>query len=218
MCYYPVIIIAGQSLFYHHPACSETRQAQRPSRSTVRTTVSPRHGPSAPAASVLSLLRTSPSPPFPLAGDYCNLPLYVKSEAFFRKPDAHEPCPVVPPREASIRNLARGYHPPARHLTLEPGTKPPGLPPPTSATTLPQRTLPMPTSAGATAAPTAAAAPAATAAEPPAAAAAAPAEPRAPTHSKVGGSRDSLLEMSTSGVGRSQKQGAGAYSKSYTLV
>ncbi|XP_027299963.2 cell adhesion molecule DSCAML1 isoform X2 [Anas platyrhynchos] len=150
--------------------------------------------------------------------DYCNLPLYVKSEAFFRKPDAHEPCPVVPPREASIRNLARGYHPPARHLTLEPGTKPPGLPPPTSATTLPQRTLPMPTSAGATAAPTAAAAPAATAAEPPAAAAAAPAEPRAPTHSKVGGSRDSLLEMSTSGVGRSQKQGAGAYSKSYTLV
>ncbi|NXA75425.1 DSCL1 protein, partial [Thryothorus ludovicianus] len=30
--------------------------------------------------------------------DYCNLPLYVKSEAFFRKPDAHEPCPVVPPR------------------------------------------------------------------------------------------------------------------------
>ncbi|NXI78575.1 DSCL1 protein, partial [Rhipidura dahli] len=41
---------------------------------------------------------------------------------------------------------------------------------------------------------------------------------RVPTHSKVGGSRDSLLEMSTSGVGRSQKQGAGAYSKSYTLV
>ncbi|NXL86192.1 DSCL1 protein, partial [Alectura lathami] len=26
--------------------------------------------------------------------DYCNLPLYVKSDAFFRKPDAHEPCPV----------------------------------------------------------------------------------------------------------------------------
>ncbi|NXT33200.1 DSCL1 protein, partial [Pelecanoides urinatrix] len=50
---------------------------------------------------------------------------------------------------------------------------------------------------------------------PPAAAAA---EARVPTHSKVGGSRDSLLEMSTSGVGRSQKQGAGAYSKSYTLV
>ncbi|NXL31992.1 DSCL1 protein, partial [Glaucidium brasilianum] len=56
--------------------------------------------------------------------DYCNLPLYVKSEAFFRKADAHEPCPVVPPREASIRNLARAYHAPARHLTLEPGSKP----------------------------------------------------------------------------------------------
>ncbi|NXU29126.1 DSCL1 protein, partial [Thalassarche chlororhynchos] len=110
--------------------------------------------------------------------DYCNLPLYVKSEAFFRKPDAHEPCPVVPPREASIRNLARAYHAQARHLTLEPGSKPLGLPPPASAAT----TLPV------------------------------------PTHSKVGGSRDSLLEMSTSGVGRSQKQGAGAYSKSYTLV
>uniref|UniRef100_A0A673VIK0 Cell adhesion molecule DSCAML1 n=1 Tax=Suricata suricatta TaxID=37032 RepID=A0A673VIK0_SURSU len=37
-------------------------------------------------------------------------------------------------------------------------------------------------------------------------------------HTKMGGSRDSLLEMSTSGVGRPQKQGAGAYSKSYTLV
>ncbi|NXW55649.1 DSCL1 protein, partial [Eurystomus gularis] len=125
--------------------------------------------------------------------DYCNLPLYVKSEAFFRKPDAHEPCPVVPPREASIRNLARAYHAQARHLTLEPGsTKPLGLPPPASA--------PVPPTA---------------ATEPPAAASA---EAWVPTHSKVGGSRDSLLEMSTSGVGRSQKQGAGAYSKSYTLV
>ncbi|NXQ35532.1 DSCL1 protein, partial [Alaudala cheleensis] len=81
--------------------------------------------------------------------DYCNLPLYVKSEAFFRKPDAHEPCPVVPPREASIRNLARAYHAQARHMTLEPGAKPLGLPPPASAaTTLPQRTLPMPGPAG----------------------------------------------------------------------
>ncbi|KAF1510996.1 hypothetical protein FQV19_0007330, partial [Eudyptula minor] len=81
--------------------------------------------------------------------DYCNLPLYVKSEAFFRKPDAHEPCPVVPPREASIRNLARAYHAQARHMTLEPGSKPLGLPPPASAaTTLPQRTLPMPSAAG----------------------------------------------------------------------
>ncbi|XP_075377477.1 cell adhesion molecule DSCAML1 isoform X1 [Mycteria americana] len=147
--------------------------------------------------------------------DYCNLPLYVKSEAFFRKPDAHEPCPVVPPREASIRNLARAYHAQARHMTLEPGSKPLGLPPPASAaTTLPQRTLPMPGATSAAAAPAAGAAPAPPAAEPPAAAA----EVRVPTHSKVGGSRDSLLEMSTSGVGRSQKQGAGAYSKSYTLV
>ncbi|NXM31867.1 DSCL1 protein, partial [Oxyruncus cristatus] len=76
--------------------------------------------------------------------DYCNLPLYVKSDAFFRKttPAASEPCPVVPPREASIRNLARAYHAQARHMTLEPGTKPLGLPPPASAaTTLPQRTL-----------------------------------------------------------------------------
>ncbi|NXT88863.1 DSCL1 protein, partial [Anhinga rufa] len=151
--------------------------------------------------------------------DYCNLPLYVKSEAFFRKPDAHEPCPVVPPREASIRNLARAYHAQARHMTLEPGSKPLGLPPPASAaTTLPQRTLPMPGATSTAAAPAAAAAaPAPPAAEPPAAAAAA-AEVRVPAHSKVGGSRDSLLEMSTSGVGRSQKQGAGAYSKSYTLV
>ncbi|NXH13033.1 DSCL1 protein, partial [Bucco capensis] len=159
--------------------------------------------------------------------DYCNLPLYVKSEAFFRKPDAHEPCPVVPPREASIRNLARAYHAQARHMTLEPGgggggsSKPLGLPPPASAaTTLPQRTLPMPTAAPGPAAPApavpSAPLPPAASSEPPAASGAA--EPRLPTHSKVGGSRDSLLEMSTSGVGRSQKQGAGAYSKSYTLV
>ncbi|XP_061224305.1 cell adhesion molecule DSCAML1 isoform X3 [Neopsephotus bourkii] len=145
--------------------------------------------------------------------DYCNLPLYAKSEAFFRKPGS-EPCPVVPPREASIRGLARGYPAPARHLTLEPGAKPLGLPPPApAATTLPQRTLPMPSTTSAAAPSTSAsAAPApATTTEPPAA-------ERGPTHSKVGGSRDSLLEMSTSGVGRSQKQGAGAYSKSYTLV
>ncbi|NXG16602.1 DSCL1 protein, partial [Grallaria varia] len=140
--------------------------------------------------------------------DYCNLPLYVKSDAFFRKPDAHEPCPVVPPREASIRNLARAYHAQARHMTLEPGTKPLGLPPPASAaTTLPQRTLPMPGTTSTAAAPAASTAPAPPApAEPPVAAAATAAETRVPTHSKVGGSRDSLLEMSTSGVGRSQKQ------------
>ncbi|NXD17526.1 DSCL1 protein, partial [Nothocercus nigrocapillus] len=152
--------------------------------------------------------------------DYCNLPLYMKSEAFFRKPDIHDPCPVVPPREASIRNLARAYHTQARHMTLEPGSKPVGLPPPASSTTtLPQRTLTMPGSTSAApAAPAAAAPAAAAAAAEPVAAAAASAEPRMPTHTKMGGSRDSLLEMSTSGIGRSQKQGAGAYSKSYTLV
>ncbi|NWY07231.1 DSCL1 protein, partial [Nothoprocta ornata] len=85
--------------------------------------------------------------------EYCNLPLYMKSEAFFRKPDIPDPCPVVPPREASMRNLARAYHPQARHLTLEPGSKPLGLPPPASSTTtLPQRTLTMPGSSSAAAA------------------------------------------------------------------
>uniref|UniRef100_A0AAQ4QMC4 DS cell adhesion molecule like 1 n=1 Tax=Gasterosteus aculeatus aculeatus TaxID=481459 RepID=A0AAQ4QMC4_GASAC len=40
-----------------------------------------------------------------------------------------------------------------------------------------------------------------------------------PTSSnKVGGSRDSLLESSSSALGRLQKQSVGAYSKSYTLV
>uniref|UniRef100_A0A674INI7 DS cell adhesion molecule like 1 n=1 Tax=Terrapene triunguis TaxID=2587831 RepID=A0A674INI7_9SAUR len=146
--------------------------------------------------------------------DYCNLPLYMKSEAFFRKPDIHDPCPVVPPREASIRNLARAYHTQARHLTLDPGSKPLGLPHPgSSTTTLPQRTLTMPVSANSASATVAAAS--APAADPTAATSA---EPRMPTHTKMGGSRDSLLEMSTSGIGRSQKQGAGAYSKSYTLV
>ncbi|KAK2532820.1 Dscaml1, partial [Columba guinea] len=137
--------------------------------------------------------------------DYCNLPLYAKAEAFFRKAEAAAPCPVVPPRD-SARGPARAYHPPGRHLTLEPGHKPPGLPPPApAATTLPQRTLPMPGTTGA--------APAASAAPPPPAGAEPPA-----SAAKVGGSRDSLLEMSTSGGGRPQKPGAGAYSKSYTLV
>ncbi|XP_062817427.1 cell adhesion molecule DSCAML1 isoform X2 [Anolis carolinensis] len=183
--------------------------------------------------------------------DYCNLPLYMKSETFFRKPDLHEPCPVVPPREASIRNLARAYHSQAaRHLTLDSGGASGGgggsggnktvVVPHASAatTTLPQRTLAMPGPPGATApsapsAPVAAAptitAPAITATAPasvpisaPAAATAptpAPAaESRLPHQTKMGGSRDSLLEMSTSGLSRSQKPGAGAYSKSYTLV
>uniref|UniRef100_A0A8C2YB51 Cell adhesion molecule DSCAML1 n=1 Tax=Coturnix japonica TaxID=93934 RepID=A0A8C2YB51_COTJA len=127
---------------------------------------------------------------------------------------ASPPKPQDSERGKSVAVLARGYHPPARHLTLDPTAKPPGLPPPSSSssssTTLPQRTLPMPT--------------AASTAPAPAPAPSAPAEPPAntttntTTHSKVGGSRDSLLEMSTSGAGRAQKQGAGAYSKSYTLV
>ncbi|KAJ6653158.1 hypothetical protein lerEdw1_010031 [Lerista edwardsae] len=155
-------------------------------------------------------------------GDYCNLPLYVKSETFFRKPDLHEPCPVVPPREASTRNLARAYHAQARHLTLDPSSKALAGPhPSTVTTTLPQRTLALAGATSATAPPppaaaTAAAATAAATAPAPSAEPAPVAEPRPPPHTKIGGSRDSLLEMSTSG--RSQKQGAGAYSKSYTLV
>ncbi|KAK9394901.1 Down syndrome cell adhesion molecule-like 1 [Crotalus adamanteus] len=146
--------------------------------------------------------------------DYCNLPLYMKSETFFRKPDLQDPCPVVPPREASIRNLARTYHTQARHLTLDASGKASAAPHATAATTLPQRTLAMPGSASGAplAAPTVAPAPAPEPSPGPAA------EPRLPTHSKIGGSKDSLLEMSTSGVGRPQKQGTGAYSKSYTLV
>ncbi|XP_036048333.1 Down syndrome cell adhesion molecule-like protein 1 isoform X1 [Onychomys torridus] len=158
--------------------------------------------------------------------DYCNLPLYTKSETFFRKADGREPCPVVPPREASMRNLTRAYHTQSRHLTLDPASKPlalphPGAPAATTTATLPQRTLAMPAPPAGTAPP----APGPTPSEPPAApsAAAPPApstEPPRPggPHTKMGGSRDSLLEMNTPGVGRSQKQGAGAYSKSYTLV
>lgn len=157
--------------------------------------------------------------------DYCNLPLYNKSEAFFRKADGREPCPVVPPREASMRNLPRAYHTQARHLTLDPASKPLGLPHPgapaaTSTATLPQRTLAMPAPPAGTAPP----APGPTPSEPPPAPNAAPPAPSTEPpraggpHTKMGGSRDSLLEMSTPGVGRSQKQGTGAYSKSYTLV
>uniref|UniRef100_A0A670Y828 DS cell adhesion molecule like 1 n=1 Tax=Pseudonaja textilis TaxID=8673 RepID=A0A670Y828_PSETE len=146
--------------------------------------------------------------------DYCNLPLYMKSETFFRKPDLQDPCPVVPPREASIRNLARAYHSQARHLTLEASSKASAAPHTTAATTLPQRTLAMPGSASGAppAASTTAPAPASEPSPGPVA------EPRLPMHSKIGGSKDSLLEMSTSGAGRPQKQGTGAYSKSYTLV
>uniref|UniRef100_H3C696 DS cell adhesion molecule like 1 n=1 Tax=Tetraodon nigroviridis TaxID=99883 RepID=H3C696_TETNG len=132
--------------------------------------------------------------------DYCNLPLYMKSDPFF---------PVLP-------------HPgPSRDCGLcqAAGAN-------SSSSTLPQRTLTMPGSSSA-AAQSAAAAAAATAAAASASssggAGAAGATPggASSSSSKVGGSRDSLLESSSSGLGRLQKQrdgGAGAYSKSYTLV
>ncbi|CAL8353773.1 unnamed protein product [Lota lota] len=102
-----------------------------------------------------------------------------------------------------------------------------------SCSTLPQRTLTMPgssaqatQSAAAAAAATAAAAGATGASSSScsssggATGATALGGPSA-SSSKMGGSRDSLLESSSSGLGRLQKQrdgGAGAYSKSYTLV
>ncbi|KAG7282683.1 hypothetical protein CRUP_017609 [Coryphaenoides rupestris] len=139
--------------------------------------------------------------------EFCNLPLYMKSDPFFRKQsELHDPCPVVPPREASIRSLAqRAYHTQGRHLTLDPakqaltlghsGLSSLGLG--SGTATLPQRTL------------TATAATASTSST-----------GSNPTPSSKGGSRDSLLESSSSALGRLQKQsgGAGAYSKSYTLV
>eukprot|EP00061_Rhincodon_typus_P016917 g45381.t1 len=118
-------------------------------------------------------------------GDYCNLPLYVKSDTFFRKSDVRDPCPVVPPREASIRNMARPYQTQNRHMTLDPNSKPPIHPHATA--TLPQRTA---TASGSTATASANT----TAVTAPASATNAPAEPRLPTHTKISGSRDSLLE------------------------
>ncbi|XP_056138796.1 cell adhesion molecule DSCAML1 [Lampris incognitus] len=202
--------------------------------------------------------------------DYCNLPLYMKTDPFFRKQsEHHDPCPVVPPREASIRGLAqRAYHTQGRHVTMDSAKQQAltmghsGLASLTSSgassggatggsgggvgtggggsgsgvasassssSTLPQRTLTMPGSS-ASAAQSAAAAAAATAAAAgassssgggggPGASGGTPGG--ASSSSKMGGSRDSLLESSSSGLGRLQKQrdgGAGAYSKSYTLV
>ncbi|KAK0154701.1 Down syndrome cell adhesion molecule-like protein 1 [Merluccius polli] len=198
--------------------------------------------------------------------DYCNLPLYMKSDPFFRKQsEHHDPCPVVPPREASIRGLAqRAYHTQGRHVTMDSASKQQsltmghsgpssltsssgtssggpsgavggggGASASSSCSTLPQRTLTMPGSS-ASAAQSAAAAAAATAAAAAAAGASSSASSGGATgatagalggpstsSSKMGGSRDSLLESSSSGLGRLQKQrdgGAGAYSKSYTLV
>lgn len=226
-----------------------------------------------------------------LSGDYCNLPLYMKTDPFFRKQaELHDPCPVVPPREASIRSLAaRAYHTQGRHMTLDAkqqqqaltlahaglssltssasgsaslssgppsisaagssigtatgasggggaggassgasggggGTSGGGSGPSSSTSTLPQRTLTMPGSSSAQSAAVAAAAAAAAAAAGSGSGASGSvasggASGQNPgSSSKVGGSRDSLLESSSSGLGRLQKQSAGAYSKSYTLV
>lgn len=151
----------------------------------------------------------------------------MKTDPFFRKQaELHDPCPVVPPREASIRSLAaRAYHTQARHMTLDPGKQQAltlghgglgglsgagasgGLGGGSGTATLPQRTLTMPgPSAQSTTSSTAAMA----------ASAGSGSNPTSAT--KMAGSRDSLLESSSSGLGRLQKQGAGAYSKSYTLV
>lgn len=177
-------------------------------------------------------------------GEYCNLPLYMKTEPFFRKQaELHDPCPVVPPREASIRSLAaRAYHTQGRHMTLDPSKQQAltlshgglssltssGASGPASSTTtggssissgtstLPQRTLTMPSSSSTSSAGqgTGAAGAAAGAV----ASSGSTAGGGVSSSSKVGGSRDSLLESSSSGLGRLQKQSAGAYSKSYTLV
>ncbi|KAJ8256521.1 hypothetical protein COCON_G00186730 [Conger conger] len=165
--------------------------------------------------------------------DYCNLPLYMKSDPFFRKQsDLHDPCPVVPPREASIRSLAaRAYHTQSRHLTLDPGKQGltlghaglgAGAGGASGTATLPQRTLTMPGPASQSAAGTAASAVASASSSAVSGRRGRGGRGREPRRrraaAKVGGSRDSLLESSSSGLGRLQKQGAGAYSKSYTLV
>ncbi|KAJ4935495.1 hypothetical protein JOQ06_017027 [Pogonophryne albipinna] len=177
--------------------------------------------------------------------DYCNLPLYMKSDPFFRKQsEHHDPCPVVPPREASIRGLAqRAYHTQGRHVTMDSvkqqaltmghsglsnlsssggatGACGGGASASSSSSTLPQRTLTMPGSSVSMAQSAAAAATATAAAAAFSSSGATGGTPGGAS-SKMGGSRDSLLESSSSGLGRLQKQrdgGAGAYSKSYTLV
>ncbi|KAL2095596.1 hypothetical protein ACEWY4_007744 [Coilia grayii] len=212
--------------------------------------------------------------------DYCNLPLYMKTDPFFRKQaELRDPCPVVPPREASIRSLAaRAYHTQGRHMTLDPAKQqaltlahaglssltssgsasissgPPSLSatgssggatasgvsgggggtagssgasggasgasvggsgPSSTTSTLPQRTLTMPGSgAGQSGAAGGAGASASASVSGPGT----PGTSGQNPSSKMGGSRDSLLESSSSGLGRLQKQSAGAYSKSYTLV
>ncbi|KAG7238737.1 hypothetical protein INR49_031253, partial [Caranx melampygus] len=129
--------------------------------------------------------------------DYCNLPLYMKSDPFFRKQsEHHDPCPVVPPREASIRGLAqRAYHTQGRHVTMDSAKQ--------QALTMGHSGLSNLTSSGASSG----------------GATGGGGGGASSSSSKMGGSRDSLLESSSSGLGRLQKQrdgGAGAYSKSYT--
>lgn len=137
--------------------------------------------------------------------EFCNLPLYMKTDPFFRKQgELHDPCPAVPPREASIRSLTqRGYHTQGRHKTLDSKqlghSGPSSLGSSSGTSTLPQRTLTMPSSNTAATASTSSTS-------------------SNPNNSSKGGSRDSLLESSSSALGRLQKQSAGAYSKSYTLV
>lgn len=160
----------------------------------------------------------------------------MKTDPFFRKQsELRDPCPVVPPREASIRSLAqRAYHSQGRHMTLDSskqqqaltvghaglaglsgsggasgggsgvGGATGGPSGGSSTTSLSQRTLTMPGSSSSSAQSAAAAATAS-----------------ASGGATGGDSRDSLLESSSSGLGRleRQKQAAGgAYSKSYTLV
>lgn len=177
-------------------------------------------------------------------GEYCNLPLYMKTEPFFRKQaELHDPCPVVPPREASIRSLAaRAYHTQGRHMTLDPTKQQAltlshgglssltssGASGPASSTTtggssissgtstLPQRTLTMPSSSSTSSAGQSTGATGAAAGA--VASSGSTGGGGVSSSSKIGGSRDSLLESSSSGLGRLQKQSAGAYSKSYTLV
>uniref|UniRef100_A0A674MX31 DS cell adhesion molecule like 1 n=1 Tax=Takifugu rubripes TaxID=31033 RepID=A0A674MX31_TAKRU len=127
-----------------------------------------------------------------------------------RQGELHDPCPAVPPREASIRSLTqRAYHTQGRHKTLDSAKQQAltlghsglsSLGSSSGTATLPQRTLTMPSSNAAATASTSSTS-------------------SNPTNSnKVGGSRDSLLESSSSALGRLQKQSVGAYSKSYTLV
>ncbi|MEQ2290637.1 Down syndrome cell adhesion molecule-like protein 1 [Ameca splendens] len=144
--------------------------------------------------------------------EFCNLPLYMKADPFFRKQgdSLHDPCPAVPPREASIRSLTqRAYHTQGRHKTVDPAKQQAltlvhsglgSLGASSGNSTLPQRTLTMSSSNNAATASTSSTS-------------------SNPTNSnKVGSSRDSLLESSSSALGRLQKQSVGAYSKSYTLV